>query len=71
MKNNKDKSIQKVLKQKQHVLDKYGNLTIDELLLNKHDSLLFSFEGTLRPLKIINQRTDGVSIIVPIRTFAD
>ena len=31
MKNNKDKSIQKVLKQKQHVLDKYGNLTIDEL----------------------------------------
>ena len=30
MKNNKDKSIQKVLKQKQHVLDKYGNLTIDE-----------------------------------------
>lgn len=39
--------------------------------LNKHDSLLFSFEGTLRPLKIINQRTDGVSIIVPIRTFAN
>ncbi|MGM9909242.1 MAG: hypothetical protein ACI31O_05320 [Limosilactobacillus vaginalis] len=31
MKNNKEKSIKRVLKQKQHVLDKYGNLTIDEL----------------------------------------